>query len=75
MSLISVGSTQPLIDMVKSSGISTGKLKRFLALHLRPIDLVVYQGPSVASRRTKHGILISGWASRLDAFSGYPFPT
>jgi hypothetical protein len=37
---------QSLIDMVKSSGFSTGKLKRFLAVHLRPIDLVVYQGPS-----------------------------
>ncbi len=32
--------------MVKSSCVSTGQLKRFLALHLRPINLVVYQGTS-----------------------------
>jgi hypothetical protein len=38
---------QSSIDMVKSSSVSTGKLNAFLHLHLRPIDLVVYQGPSV----------------------------
>ncbi len=32
--------------MVKSSGVSTGQLNAFLHLHLRPINLVVYQGPS-----------------------------
>ena len=32
--------------MVKSSGVSTGELNAFLRLHLRPINLVVYQGPS-----------------------------
>ncbi len=32
--------------MVKSLGVSTGELNAFLRLHLRPINLVVYQGPS-----------------------------
>jgi len=36
-----------------------------LRLHLRPIDEVVYLGPQ--------GYLVSRGASRLDAFSGYPF--
>ena len=35
-------------------------------MHLRPIDLVVFEGPY------RKGELISGPASRLDAFSGYP---
>ena len=32
--------------MVKCLAISTGRLKPFRALHVRPINLVVYQGPS-----------------------------
>src|SRR4029450_4166968 len=50
--------------------ISTGLLIALLRLHSRPIDLVVYQ----ASYSLKGmGELISRTASRLDAFSGYPF--
>ena len=50
--------------------ISTGLLTALLRLHSRPIDLVVYQ----ASYSLKGmGELISRTASRLDAFSGYPF--
>src|SRR5262249_58794641 len=50
--------------------ISTGLLIALLRLHSRPIDLVVYQ----ASYSLKGmGELISRLASRLDAFSGYPF--
>ncbi len=45
--------------------ISTGQLNALLRLHLRPIDVVVYHGP--------RGYLVLRGASRLDAFSGYPF--
>ena len=45
--------------------ISTGQLSTLLHLHLRPIDVVVYHGPL--------GYLVLRGASRLDAFSGYPF--
>ena len=45
--------------------ISTGQLNALLRLHLRPIDVVVYHGPQ--------GYLVLRGASRLDAFSGYPF--
>ena len=45
--------------------ISTGQLNALLRLHLRPIDVVVCHGPQ--------GYLVSRGASRLDAFSGYPF--
>ena len=47
--------------------ISTGQLSTLLHLHLRPIDVVVFHGPQ--------GDLVSGGASRLDAFSGYPVRT
>src|SRR5207244_3869540 len=50
--------------------ISTGRLNRLPCLHLRPINLVVYQGPYPVN---PVGDLISGRASRLDAFSAYPF--
>ena len=33
------------INVVKCLAISTGRLKPFRALHVRPINLVVYQGP------------------------------
>ncbi|SFL08819.1 hypothetical protein SAMN05444421_1176 [Celeribacter marinus] len=36
-----------------------------LHLHLQPIDVVVFHGPQ--------GYLVLRGASRLDAFSGYPF--
>src|SRR4051794_38757994 len=48
--------------------ISTDPLNALLRLHGRPIELVVYQ----CSYSLKGmGELISRWASRLDAFSGY----
>ena len=51
--------------------ISTGQLNASPHLHLRPIHQVVSLGPSALSR----GELILRLASRLDAFSGYPFRT
>ena len=45
--------------------ISTGQLNALLRLHLRPIDEMVYLG--------SQGYLVLRGASRLDAFSGYPF--
>jgi len=50
--------------------ISTGRLSASLRLHRRPINLVVYQGSYSLKGM---GELISRTASRLDAFSGYPF--
>ena len=53
-----------------SRPISTGKLNTLLHLHIQPINLVVSEGSSATE---VEGYLISGWASRLDAFSAYPF--
>src|SRR5262245_24360306 len=50
--------------------ISTGRLNTSPCVHLRPIYLVVYQGPYPVN---PVGDLISRKASRLDAFSAYPF--
>ena len=47
--------------------ISTGQLNASQRLHLLPINLVIFQGSS--------GRPHLGGASRLDAFSGYPFRT
>ena len=55
-----------------SRGISTGQLNTSPCLHLLPINLVVYQAPL---GDCSQGDLISGWVSRLDAFSAYPFRT
>ena len=52
--------------------ISTGLLNALLRLHIPPINLVVYQDPYSLKGM---GELISRWASRLDAFSGYPVQT
>ena len=49
-----------------------GPLSTLLRLHGRPINLVVFQGPYSLKGM---GELISRWASRLDAFSGYPVRT
>ena len=57
---------------VKPSNISTGQLRPLLDLHCRPINLVVYQGSYSLKGM---GEFISRTASRLDAFSGYPFRT
>lgn len=54
--------------VVKLSSISIGQLRPLLALHLRPIDLIVCQGTSGLLHRN----LILGEASRLYAFSAYP---
>lgn len=54
------------------SAVRTGRLRRLPALHVRPIDLVVFQEPS---RTNSAGNLVSEGASRLDAFSAYPDPT
>jgi hypothetical protein len=49
--------------------ISTGPLNALLRLHVPPINVVVFHGPYSLEGM---GSLISRWASRLDAFSGYP---
>ena len=54
------------------SAISTAPLHASRRFHARPIDQVVYLGPYLVVRV---GTLISGRASRLDAFSGYPCRT
>ena len=54
------------------SAISTATLKLLPALHVRPINQVVYLGPYPID---SVGTLIFGRASRLDAFSGYPCRT
>ena len=55
-----------------SRPISTGQLSTLLYLHTRPINVVVYNGPL---GDCSQGYLILKEASRLDAFSGYPFRT
>ena len=52
--------------------ISTGQLHALLHFHFRPINPVVYWGPYQVN---PVGDLILKRASRLDAFSGYPFRT
>jgi hypothetical protein len=52
--------------------IGTGRLNASRRLHPRPIHRVVFPGPY---RLDAVGGLILGRASRLDAFSGYPFRT
>ena len=52
--------------------ISTGQLRALPHFHLRPINPVVYWGPYQVN---PVGDLILKRASRLDAFSGYPFRT
>ena len=52
--------------------ISTGPLNTSLCLHVPPINVVVSHDPYSLEGM---GGLISRWASRLDAFSGYPIQT
>src|ERR1700722_7151050 len=52
--------------------ISTGQLHTLPCFYLRPINPVVYWGPYQVN---PEGVLILKRASRLDAFSGYPFRT
>ncbi len=58
------------IGVVKRSAVRTGRLRRSLAVHSRPIDLVVFQEPS----HLRAGNLVLKRASRLDAFSRLSFP-
>jgi len=51
--------------------ISTGRLNALLRFHVRPINLVFYQGPYP---RTVGGLILEP-ASHLDAFSAYPCRT
>ncbi len=68
----SIASTSRLRRRVRSSPrpISTGRLNTLPCVHLRPINLVVYQGPYPVD---PVGDLISKRVSRLDAFSAYLF--
>jgi hypothetical protein len=50
--------------------ISTGRLNTLPCLHLRPINVVVCHGPYPVNPVRN---LILKQASRLDAFSAYPF--
>src|SRR5919202_4193751 len=52
--------------------ISTGPLNALLRVHVPPINVVVSHDPYSLEGM---GSLISRWASRLDAFSGYPIQT
>src|SRR5581483_9691563 len=52
--------------------ISTDPLNTLLCVHVPPIDVVVFHG---SYSLEEMGGLISRWASRLDAFSGYPVQT
>ena len=52
--------------------ISTARLNALLRLHRPPIKVVVSDRPYSLEGM---GALISRWASRLDAFSGYPIQT
>ena len=67
----SIASTN-VFERVRSSPrpISTGRLNTLPCVHLRPINLVVYQGPYPVN---PVGHLISRRVSRLDAFSAYLF--
>ena len=59
-------------DGAEPSAISTAPLRPSRGLHARPIDQLVWLGPYLVDLV---GTLISGRASRLDAFSGYPCRT
>ncbi len=54
------------------SAISNGQLHWLPSFHLRPINLVIFQGPYPVN---PVGSLIFRRASHLDAFSAYPFRT
>ncbi len=58
--------------MVKLSSVSTSKLNVLLRLHVWPINLVVFQGTLVRPKADLRNLIL-GRASRLDAFSVYPF--
>ena len=62
---------QVLLAWLSLRPISISQLHTLLCFHLWPIYLVVFKG----SYRFRMGYLILRGASRLDAFSVYPFPT
>lgn len=64
------GARRP-VGVVKPSTVRTAQLKALLPLHMRPINLVVFQGSFVLRQPS----LILRGASRLDAFSVYPCRT
>ena len=57
------------INAAKRSAVSTGRLSALPHVHVRPIDLVVFQEPSLLKGA---GDLVLRGVSRLDAFSVYP---
>ena len=57
-----------VVNAVKQSAVSTGQLSALLHLHTPPIDLVIFQEPSLQAA----GGLILRRVSRLYAFSVYP---
>ena len=57
------------VGAAKRLAVSTGRLKRLPAVHVRPIDLVVFQEPSQSKTA---GDLVLRRVSRLYAFSVYP---
>ena len=61
-----------LCSKSRPRAISTGPLNTLLCLHVPPINVVVSHDPYSLKGM---GSLISRWASRLDAFSGYPIQT
>ena len=63
------GPTEKRINAAKRLAVSTGQLRRLPALHTRPIDLVIFQEPSLPKG---DGGLILRRVSRLYAFSVYP---
>ena len=65
----------PLFCGQAARPISTSKLNALPHLHTWPINLVIFEGSSVSPVARGKGYLILGWASRLDAFSGYPYRT
>src|SRR5205807_7431870 len=63
--------TQPAFKS-RPRAISTGPLSALPRVHVPPIKVVVSDRPYSLEGM---GALISRWASRLDAFSGYPIQT
>ena len=68
---LSKESVDSLVFRSSPRSISIAQLHTLLHFHLRPINHVVYMGPY----SFRMGYLILRWASRLDAFSVYPFRT
>src|SRR5579884_892902 len=69
ISLSGWGGVEKRINAAKRSAVSTGQLSVLPHVHLRPIDLVVFQEPSSLKGT---GDLVWQGVSRLDAFSVYP---